>query len=320
VSNPVVKKIRSLRFPFVAPTWPSSLSRPAPKRNVGLDYDTAWARRYPARLVRAIFTDFISSPLVRTIAPTTVTGADSLTPLHGPVIFAANHNSHADTAVLLSAIPLHLRHKVVVAAASDFFFDTTTKATVMSLILGAIPIERSKVNRRSALTALELLDQGWSVIIYPEGGRSPDGWMHDFKGGAAYLSVRSHAPVVPVFIDGTARVLPKSPLAEGDAPGGSGSESRRGGRLVRHPVTITFGRPLRPGPNDDARRFGSHIEEAVSRLGREVASDYWQARRSPSPELTHGPQAAAWRRSWARPPAIKVSERIPRDSWPTSFR
>ena len=308
--------VRSVRFPLRAPTWPTSLDRPNPKRNVGLDYDTAWARRSPARLARAVFTDFIATPLVKVVAPTTITGADALERVKGPVIFAANHNSHADTAVLLSAIPQHLRHKVVVAAASDFFFDNTTKATVMSLILGAIPIERSKVNRRSAETALDLLNDGWSVIIYPEGGRSPDGWMHDFKGGAAYLSVRSGAPVIPIFIDGTARVLPKASKQNGVPAGGSGSEDKLGARLRRHPVSVTFGRILRPGPNDDARKFGPQIEAAVAALGREVASDFWQARRNPDPTLTYGPTAAPWRRSWARPPAITVAERNPRDSWP----
>jgi 1-acyl-sn-glycerol-3-phosphate acyltransferase len=314
----VKKALTAARFPITKPTWPNNVPRPNPKRNVGLDYDTAWARRYPARLARAIFTDFISAPLVDLVAPTTIVGADALSRQQGPVIFAANHNSHADTAVLLKAIPQHLRHKVVVAAASDFFFDSTTKATVMSLVLGAIPIERSKVNRRSAETALELLEEGWSVIIYPEGGRSPDGWMHDFKGGAAYLSVRAGAPVVPVFIDGTDKVLPKSRVEPGVAPGGSGTEDRLGSKLRRHPVSVTFGRPLRPDEDTDARRFGGVIEEAVAQLGREVASDYYQARRHVESSLTYGPPAAPWRRAWARPPAIKVSARVPSDAWPTT--
>jgi 1-acyl-sn-glycerol-3-phosphate acyltransferase len=267
-------------------------------------------------LARVIFTDFISRPLTGIVAPTTVTGAEALGRLAGPVIFAANHNSHADTAVLTTAIPARLRHKLVVAAASDYFFDSTAKATVMSLILGAIPIERSKVNRRSAQTALDLLGEGWSVVIYPEGGRSPDGWMHDFKGGAAYLAVRSGAPIIPVFIDGTDRVLPKSPVEPGRARGGSGSESAQTSRLRRHPVSVTFGRPLRPEEGEDARHLGPRIEAAVAELGREVATDYWAARREAAPELTRGPDTAPWRRAWARPAAIKVSDRNPRDRWP----
>jgi 1-acyl-sn-glycerol-3-phosphate acyltransferase len=316
VSGRLLRKLGRTPFPLAKPTWPSSIPRPAPKRRVGLDYDTAWARRYPARLARVALTDFVSSPLTNLVAPSTIAGDASLERLEGPLIFAANHNSHFDTAVLLAAIPAKFRHKMIVAAASDYFFDTTVKATVVSLVLGAIPIERSKVSRRSAQTALELLEDGWSVLIYPEGGRSADGWMQGFKGGAAYLSVRTGAPVVPIWLEGTGRLLPKAPTAKGDAPGGSGSESALTAKLRRRPVSVTFGRPLRPAEDEDARKLGGRIEAEVALLGREVASDYYQARRSEDRSLTHGPEAAPWRRSWAKPPAISVAERSPRDSWP----
>jgi 1-acyl-sn-glycerol-3-phosphate acyltransferase len=316
MNKKIVRKALSAPFPLTKPTWPSSVPRPPKKRRVGLDYDTAWARRYPARLARAALTDFVSSPITNLIAPATITGDTALERLDGPVIFAANHNSHFDTAVLLAAIPAKFRHKMIVAAASDYFFDSTVKATVVSLVLGAIPIERSKVSRRSAQTALDLLDEGWSVLIYPEGGRSPDGWLHEFKGGAAYLSVRTGAPVIPLWLEGTGRILPKSPTEKGQAPGGSGSESARTATLRRHPVSVTFGRPLRPQEGEDARRMGPRIEEAVALLGREVGSDYYSARRHDDRPLTYGPDAAPWRRQWARPRPIEISERLPRDSWP----
>jgi 1-acyl-sn-glycerol-3-phosphate acyltransferase len=311
-----LRRLGLLQFPYAKPTWPGSLERPIRTRRVGLDYDTAWARRYPARLARAALVDFVANPLTEVIAPSSVAGAEALAAVRGPVIFAANHNSHFDTAVLLRAIPARLRHKLVVAAASDFFFDSTVKATVMSLAIGAIPIERAKVSRRSAETALELLRDGWSVLIYPEGGRSSDGWMSEFKGGAAYLSVRTSAPVVPVWVEGTARILPKRPVPAGRAPGGSGTEARLAARLRRHPVSVTFGRPLDPREGEDARRMGPRIEEAVALLGREVATDYYTARRTPDRSLTYGPDAAPWRRAWARPEPVAVAEQRPRDLWP----
>ena len=57
-------------------------------------------------------------------------------------------------------------------------------------------------------------------MIYPEGGRSPDGWGQPFKGGAAYLSARTGAPVVPVHIDGTGSILGKG--TSGPKPGRPG--------------------------------------------------------------------------------------------------
>ena len=316
MSPKALRSLGSVRFPLSRPTWPTSVPRPAKKRRVGMDYDTGWSRRYPARLVRAVVTDNVTVPLTRVLAPAVIQGSAALERMSGPVIIAANHSSHADTGVLIAALPLHLRHKVVVAAASDYFFDTPLKATMAALVLGAIPIERTKVSRRSAASALELLADGWSVIIYPEGGRTPDGLMHDFKGGAAFLSVRSGAPVVPVYLEGTARVLPKRPVEKGDAPGGSGSESSASGRIRRAPVSVLIGRALSPGDGEDARHFGPRIEAAVAELGREAASDYWTARRSPDAALTYGPEAAPWRRAWSRPAPRRVAERQPVPEWP----
>ena len=152
-----LRKLGAAHFPLTRPMWPSSVPRPPKRRRVGLEYDTTWSRRYPARLVRAILTDNVTVPLTRFVAPAIIEGGSALERMQGPVIIASNHASHADTGVLIAALPLHLRHKVVVAAASDYFFDTPLKATMASLVLGAIPIERTKVSRRSAASALELL-------------------------------------------------------------------------------------------------------------------------------------------------------------------
>ena len=71
------------------------------------------------------------------------------------MILAANHASHLDTALLLSVLPSWLRHRTIVAAAADYFFDRHWKAALWSFGLGAIPMERTKVNRRSADLAAE---------------------------------------------------------------------------------------------------------------------------------------------------------------------
>lgn len=274
-----------LRFPFAAPNWPAGLDRPHPKRRVGLDYDHHWSRRYPVRLARAVMLDNLTRPAARLLAPATVRGAEHLGHLGAPVIFAANHASHIDTPLFLTTLPVAFRHRTVVAAASDYFFDHTWKATLWSFALAAIPIERTKVNRRSADTAADLLRAGWNLVIFPEGGRSPDGWRQPFRGGAAYLSRRTGRPVVPVYLHGTREVLAKD----------------RAG-LHRSPVTVVFGSPLRPTDDEDARRFGTRIEAAVDLLAAEVAGDWWTARRQAAGGTTaasRGPDAVPWRRSWS---------------------
>jgi 1-acyl-sn-glycerol-3-phosphate acyltransferase len=283
----LTRRIPRLPFPFSAPTVPGGLEPPARKVRAGADYDTAWARRYPARLARAALVEAVARPAVAALARPERRGLDRLDDLAGggPVIFAANHHSHVDTPLLVTSIPEPWRHRLFVVAAADYFFRTSMTSALSALALGAIPMERSKVGRRSADRAAALLDDGWSMVIFPEGGRSPDGWGQPFRGGAGYLAVRCGVPVVPIHIDGTGRILRK-------------------GRKLPTPATarVTFGAPLVPGPDDDSRRFGAAIERAVAALADESTTDWWSARRrahaGESPALL-GPDAPAWRRAWA---------------------
>ena len=211
-----------------------------PHRSLGVDYDTAWARRYPVRLARAVLLDDVTRPIMKVALSPRVIGLEHLDPVRGPMILAANHASHLDTGLLLSILPARLRHRTMVAAAADYFFDRRWKAAFWSFGLAAIPMERSKVNRRSADLAASLIAEGWSLIIFPEGGRTDDGWGQEFKGGAAYLAKRCDVPVIPVHLRGTRAVLAKD-----------SSRIRPGSTEIR------FGDALTPSEGEDARKFRS---------------------------------------------------------------
>ena len=272
-------------FPLRAPTWPGTVERPPAVSRTGTDFDTAWARRLPARAARAGVIDFVIRPAVHLVAAPDVDGRERLDAVEAPAIFAANHHSHLDTGLLLSVLPERFRRRAVVAAAADYFFSNRAKGSLHALAFGAVPVERLRVNRRSGDVTAALVADGWSLVIFPEGGRSPDGWGQGFRGGAAYLSVRTGAPVVPVYLGGTRDVWPK-------------------GRRLPRPakVTVTFGAPLRAAEGEDARRLAARLEAAVAALADERASDWWTARRRAAeratPPLT-GPDASPWRRSWA---------------------
>ena len=284
----VSRYLPKLPFPFSAPTVPGGVEVPARKPRSGSDYDTEWARRYPARVARAALVEAVARPAVQALARPQLHGLDRLDPLveaGDPVIFAANHHSHVDTPLLACSVPEPWRHRLFVAAAADYFFRTRVTSVLSALVIGAIPIDRSRVSRRSADRAAGLIEDGWSMLIFPEGGRSPDGWGQPFRGGAAYLALRCGVAVVPVHLQGTGRILRK-------------------GRKLPTPATarVTFGAPLTPADGDDARRFGATLERAVAALADEATTDWWQARRrahaGESPALT-GPDAPAWRRAWA---------------------
>jgi 1-acyl-sn-glycerol-3-phosphate acyltransferase len=133
------------------------------------------------------------------------------------------------------------------------------------LVFNAIPIDRHKINRRSSQLALELVEDHWNLLLYPEGGRSPDGNLQEFKGGAAYLAERSKATVVPTYIH-EAGFLRGPKYAK--APIHTRGRSQR-----RHHVALTFGAPLRAEEGENIRRFGTRIEAAVAELGRQVSGD-----------------------------------------------
>jgi 1-acyl-sn-glycerol-3-phosphate acyltransferase len=272
-------------FPFSRPTLPAGAERLPARRNVGLDYDTTWARRYPARLVRAMVLDTVGVATMRALASPTVSGADRIEHLDAPAIFVANHSSHVDTPLLLTALPSRFRHRTAVAAAADYFFETRWKGTVWALLINAFPIERRRVSRGGTDTAARLVDEGWSLVVFPEGGRTPDGWARVHRPGAAYLGTRRGLPVVPVHLEGTRRIL-----------------ARGAQRLTPASTTVTFGRPLRAAEGEDPRAFAARVERAVSALADEQATDWWSARRraaaGDTPSMA-GPVAGAWRRTWA---------------------
>ena len=283
------------RFLLRKPTRPLGADPLPVEHDLGTGYDTAWARRYPVRLARAMLLDDVTRPLLRAACAPTVFGLDHLEPLELPVILAANHSSHLDTALLLSCLPTRIRHHSVVAAAADYFFDRRLKAAAWAFVLGTIPMERTKVNRRSADLAAGLIEQGWSLVIFPEGGRTPDGWGQEFKGGAAYLAKRCAVPVVPVHIRGTRAIAAK------------GSSTVRPG-----PTEVRFGDPLWPAASEDARRFAARIERAVALLADEAETDWWSARRRAASGTTppfRGPQASPWRRSWSLPASADPTPR-----------
>src|SRR4029450_10935345 len=195
----------------------------------------------------AALVETVGRGLVTALARPQVSGLDRLDALadgdQGQVIFAANHHSHVDTPVLLTAIPDTWRHKLFVGGAADYFFRTR--------LAGASP-------DRSA----QLIRAGWSMLIFPEGGRSPDGWGQPFHGGAAYLALRCGVPVVPIHLHGTGRIL------------------RKGKRWpTPATATVTFGAPLVPEPGDNARRLSATIQRAVEALADEATTDWWSARR-----------------------------------------
>ena len=176
-------------------------------------FRTGWSRTPAARVAREIAQKGGLQPLFRSQVRTRVEGLDVLARVGGPVIFVANHASHLDTPLVLLSLPDEVRRRTAVAAAADYFFDTWIRSVGSAIVFNAFPIDRRSGSM--AASPGEVLDEGWNLVIYPEGTRSPDGRLYRGKTGVARMALESGAVVIPCamvnteIIQPAGRLLPK---------------------------------------------------------------------------------------------------------------
>jgi 1-acyl-sn-glycerol-3-phosphate acyltransferase len=132
-----------------------------------------------------------------------VEGLDRLDP-NGAYVFASNHLSYMDTPVVLSRIPTQFRFMAKEGLFKIPFLGTHLKQA------GHIPVPREDPRaavRTLSIAAQTIRERNVSVLVFPEGGRSDDGVLQDFKEGGAYIAIKAGVPIVPVAIIGTRQIL-----------------------------------------------------------------------------------------------------------------
>jgi long-chain acyl-CoA synthetase len=227
-----------------------------------VDFPT-WNRTWPVRIIRRLSLATWILPLARVFAHLRVEGLEHLRELHGPVVFASNHQSHFDVPVIFAALPGRWRARVAPAMLKEFFkahfypaehtrrqwFTNSLNYYLASFYFNAFPIPQREAGARHTLRYIgELTGGGWSVLIFPEGVRVEDEQVRPFRGGIGMIASRLDVPVVPVRIRGVNRVL--HPKWKFPRPG---------------PVRVAFGRPLRLRGEDYAA-LAAEVEEAVKGL------------------------------------------------------
>ncbi|NOY53364.1 MAG: 1-acyl-sn-glycerol-3-phosphate acyltransferase [Deltaproteobacteria bacterium] len=156
-------------------------------------------------------------------------------PVDSAIIVTSNHQGYFDIFVLMGYLPRHLGW----IAKKELY-----RIPVFSFAMrryGNIMIDRSNRERarRSLKAAADKIREGQSVLIFPEGTRSPDGKVHAFKKGCYYLAEASGAPIIPVSISGSFEVMPKKTF-----------------RLHPGTVHVVIGEPVYVQPSDGADRNG----------------------------------------------------------------
>jgi long-chain acyl-CoA synthetase len=169
--------------------------------------------------------------------------------LDGPVIFIANHQSHLDAPDIIKALPRHIRTKTNVAAAKDYIFGNRATGFLSRIIFNTFPLDRYGCIDESLANIGKILDKGNSVLIFPEGTRTRDGLMQDFKKGIGVIAPEMGVPVIPIKISGNYEILP-----------------RKHHIPKRGKTTITIGDPIRFDNDSSYISVTEKLEQAIRRL------------------------------------------------------
>lgn len=174
-------------------------------------------------------------------------------PRRGGLLLVCNHQSFLDPPLVGVCVP----HRHLDFLARVGLFRSRLLGMVLRM-LHSLPIRQDQPDSVAMKETLRRLEQGAAVLIFPEGSRSPDGAMHDFKRGVALLVQRSSCPVLPCAITGAYEAWPRGRLP----------------RLTGNRVGVIYGRPI---AHDELMAHGPRA--AVERLEREVAALLTELRR-----------------------------------------
>jgi len=219
-----------------------------------------WAASSPVRLLRRLFEEAVIAPFVGLYARTTIEGRENLQGLEAPFLILANHRSYLDTALIKLCLPARLRGRVAPAMTTRYhrcvfgevsgsawrYCSERFQVLLLQLLFNAWPLPETVGFPRSLSYAGELADRRFIPLVFPEGRHVPEGEMQSFRGGTGMLARDLRCPVLPVYLEGTATVLPAGALW-----------------LHRGRARVVFGRPFLVDPESSAEEAMRRTEEAV---------------------------------------------------------
>jgi len=224
-----------------------------------------WTLKFPISWIRPIFYELVIYPITRILCWVNTRGTENLKDVKGPVLFASNHVTYVDPALIMSAMPRRFRQRLANAMDGErlraylhppmgtglikrirWFFTYP----LVIVFFNAFPLPRRSGFRRSFEYTGEAMDRGYNVLIFPEGELTRDGTLQKFKSGIGLLAHGLEATVVPVSITG---------LYELRAAGQRGFAPPRS-------VTITFGRPIIYDPEASRVEITRELEDRIKAL------------------------------------------------------
>ncbi len=130
---------------------------------------------------------------------------------HPKLIVISNHASHIDAISIAAAVPMRYWLNLYIAAAKDYWFRNPLFVFFSSHCLGAVPIDRKDKKQEAIYLCIELLTKLKRIwlILFPEGGRSSDGYVQEFKKGVSLFSLKTGTPILFLYIEGNNKIMPK---------------------------------------------------------------------------------------------------------------
>jgi len=223
----------------------------------------------PVKIIRTIF-QFILYPFMFLIYRLKVRGRKNLKDLRKPAVFAANHTSVLDSFVILYSLPFNIRRKVVVLMSIEhhfrnFFYHTGAwwrriiEAVgfylLVNLFVNVSPISRTYGFKKIMENIGKMIDEGWYILIYPEGRVTADGNIKEFEPGIGVIALDMEVPVVPVRVKGLFNILRNGIIPWGHLP--------------EWPlIEVSYGRSLKfkKSEYNECRKVSSMIEKDVKEL------------------------------------------------------
>ena len=223
-----------------------------------------WVQRWPVTWIRWTVYYLLSWPATQILARPRIEGRERLRDVRGPVLVICNHVTYLDVGFVLAALPHRLR-KMAVAMEGERIqrmrhpprdrpwphrFAVAAAYWLMTPLFHAFPLPQRGGFRESFRFAGETADKGYSVLVFPEGMRTPDGNIWPFRNGIGVLAANINLPVVPMRIDGLWEV--KRSGRRGFAPWGT--------------IRVHVGDPIRLAQGVDPVEITQTLERAVRSL------------------------------------------------------
>jgi long-chain acyl-CoA synthetase len=223
-----------------------------------------WAQRWPITWIREFIYYLLTWPATIIMAHPKIVGRENLRDIEGPLLVSCNHVTYIDLGFALKALPPRMRRKLAVGMWGELLWEMWRPPQnwnwfmrlsywvgyyLVVALFDVFPLPQQSGVRESFAYAGESVDRGYSVLVYPEGVRTPDGKPSPFRSGLGMLAARLNIPVLPLRIDGL-------------------FEMKLAGRKIakRGELTVVIGKPMSFPPGTPPEEITNQVEEMTWKM------------------------------------------------------